>query len=591
MTDTTPTTQSPHIEATVVRSAEGPYIGHISVDGAVSTVEGRTEDGVRRDIIRAVAGVAQRLSHPVRLVARDSLGVQTVSVNPDGYTEALTPVTPAAPATSAPDGGLDFDAIVDPGRNTGQGPVSDDDTLPRSSRRGSAIPDLEYLFHSQDDDDDDVDEVTDASPVSAATSLAADPQPTTRIPTMPSYAPRVTPTAAPAHSAATTPPPAASAPALAAPAAAAGATAASASSAAPATPAATPTPAAAATPTTPAAPTTDRTPSFDPVARLREPEPATPTPPEHLPTLSDFMATRPESPMSPAERGWQGALRRLSGGLINPAPGAAELAHRKAVEAVQRSFSGPRTVVVINPKGGAHKTTATMLLASTFGQYRGGYTLAWDNNETRGTLGWRALPAAHSNTAVSLLHDLDRFADPTRARVGDLDDYVRSQGSAQFDVLASDEDPMATDRIDADAFRRLHETLQRFYRVILIDTGNNMRAANWLAAVEAADQLVIVSTVREDTAASAAWLVDGLREKGLGDKVRDAVTVLSATSAQTDPQLSRRLHGHFGSLTRAVLDVPHDVALVDGGAINFDLLSRNTREAWLDVAATVAEGL
>ena len=37
--------------------------------------------------------------------------------------------------------------------------------------------------------------------------------------------------------------------------------------------------------------------------------------------------------------------------------------------------------------------------------------------------------------------------------------------------------------------------------------------------VAAAEQLVIVSTVREDTAASAAWLLDGLREKGFDQKI------------------------------------------------------------------------
>ena len=101
MTDTTRMTHTPHIEATVVRSAEGPFIGQISVDGSITTIEGRTEEGVRRDIVRAVAGVAHRLSQPVRLVARDSLGVQEVKVSPDGYTEALTPVTPATGTTAA----------------------------------------------------------------------------------------------------------------------------------------------------------------------------------------------------------------------------------------------------------------------------------------------------------------------------------------------------------------------------------------------------------------------------------------------------------------------------------------------------------
>jgi MinD-like ATPase involved in chromosome partitioning or flagellar assembly len=245
---------------------------------------------------------------------------------------------------------------------------------------------------------------------------------------------------------------------------------------------------------------------------------------------------------------------------------------------------------VLNPKGGAHKTTATLLIAATFGIHRGGSTLAWDNNETRGTLGWRSSHGRHSNTAVNLLQDLDRFAEGS-ARVGDLDNYVRSQGSAQFDVLASDEDAASAASIDADAFTSLHRTLARFYRVMVIDTGNNMRASNWQAAVAAADQLVIVSTVREDTAQSAAWAVDALRATGHDDAVRHAVTVLSAPAADVDAQLRARLHAHFGRLTRAVLDVPHDPALVAGGPLLVDALAPTTREAWLHVTAAVADGL
>ena len=319
--------------------------------------------------------------------------------------------------------------------------------------------------------------------------------------------------------------------------------------------------------------------------------PATTSPAAPLPTLTDLLAARPVPPAGPAELGWQATVRRLTGGLIAPAPGRAEQEHRAAVAAVQRSLEGPKTVVVLNPKGGAHKTTATLLIAATFGLHRGGYTLAWDNNETRGTLGWRSQQSRHHNTALNLLQDLDRFSDPSSARVGDLDNYVRSQGSAQFDVLASDEDAASAASIDAFAFRSLHRTLSRFYRVMVIDTGNNMRASNWQAAVEAADQVVIVSTVREDTAQSAAWAVDALRATGHEDVVRRAVTVLSAPAPQRDDRLADRLHEHFGRLTRTVLDVPYDPSLVAGRPLDYDALSRQTREAWLQVTAAVADGL
>ena len=131
------------------------------------------------------------------------------------------------------------------------------------------------------------------------------------------------------------------------------------------------------TPATPApAPPTGATPVVAPTtgavpgAARRAPDAAS------LPTLDDLLAARHPAHRGPAEQGWQRTVRRLTFGAVSPRPGVAERARRSQVDAIRRTFDGPRTVVVVNPKGGAHKTTATMLLASTFGLARGGYTLA-----------------------------------------------------------------------------------------------------------------------------------------------------------------------------------------------------------------------
>ncbi|MBO3085082.1 chromosome partitioning protein [Cellulomonas fengjieae] len=311
-----------------------------------------------------------------------------------------------------------------------------------------------------------------------------------------------------------------------------------------------------------------------------------------LPTLDDLLAARHPVPASgPAEHGWRAGVRRLTFGVVSPAPGPVERRRRVDSASVRRTLDGPKTVVVINPKGGAHKTTATMLLAATFGLQRGGYTLAWDNNETRGTLGWRSSHADHTRTAVDLLNALPSLGPQGTVRIGDLDGFVRTQPSEQFDVLASDENSASASSVDADSFTALHQVLSRFYRVLVIDTGNNMRASNWQAAVGAADQIVVVSTVREDTAQSAAWALDALRATGHEEAVRRAVTVLSAPEPKVDKDLQKRLRSHFGALTRAVIDVPHDRALVSGGPIDYDSLDLTTRDAWLRVTAVVADGL
>lgn len=338
-------------------------------------------------------------------------------------------------------------------------------------------------------------------------------------------------------------------------------------------------------------PTTAQTPV--PAPAVPERRSATAAPPLDLgrPTVQDLLESRSAGKRPRATTGWQGAVRRATGGLVSPAPGKVERSRLDREKRVQRRLDAPRTIVVLNPKGGAHKTTSTLLLAATFGTLRGGATLAWDNNETRGTLGWRAQHAPHHRTAVDLLEDLDEFWNPNGSSLAALDTYVRTQVDARFDVLASDEDAAASSTIDSAAFDRLHALLRRYYRLMIVDTGNNMRASNWVAAVAAADQLVIVSTVREDTAASAAWLLDGLREKGFGSKIDEAVTVLTAPSSRPDRRLEQRLARHFEQVTSAVVSAPFDPSLVDGGPIDFEALAPETRDAWLTVAATVADRL
>ena len=168
-----------------------------------------------------------------------------------------------------------------------------------------------------------------------------------------------------------------------------------------------------------------------------------------------------------ATEGWQGAIRRATGGAISPRPGTAEQSRLDRERTVQRRLDGPRTIVILNPKGGAHTSTSTLLLAATFGTQRGGATLAWDNNETRGTLGWRAQNAPHHRTAVDLLEHLDSFAEPSQASLAALDTYVRTQVDARFDVLASDEDAAASSTIDAAAFDRAVDDIAKATATLL----------------------------------------------------------------------------------------------------------------------------
>jgi MinD-like ATPase involved in chromosome partitioning or flagellar assembly len=317
-------------------------------------------------------------------------------------------------------------------------------------------------------------------------------------------------------------------------------------------------------------------------------------PPEHaavrrVVSATDFLDRRAASvDEGPATWGWRGLVRRWTGGAVRPRMGPDERANLHARQQIQRDFDGPRTIVFINPKGGAAKTTGVLAAGHTFGTVRGGGVVAWDNNETRGTLGIRGTRSTHRNTTRELLDDLERFSDVYQSRIGDLGAFVRSQGDAHFDVLASDERPDVTGMIRAEDFMAVHRLLQRFYRVVLVDTGNNMRAENWLAAAETADLLVVTSTIREDTGYSGLWMLDALQDAGYQDLKRKTMTVLSDPSPIVDTALAHDLTQVYEQRTRGVYRVPYDPVLVSGSVIPYAQLSQETNRSWLTACAAMA---
>jgi MinD-like ATPase involved in chromosome partitioning or flagellar assembly len=208
------------------------------------------------------------------------------------------------------------------------------------------------------------------------------------------------------------------------------------------------------------------------------------------------------------------------------------------VNRVRRNFARLRQVTVVNPKGGAGKTVAVIMLAMTFGQTRRGYVLAWDNNETQGTLGMRTQRDFHSRTVRDLLRHLDHFTSAA-GRVGDLSQYVRAQGQGMFDVLASDESATDGEMLTAAAFAEIREVVGRFYKLLVVDTGNNVRAANWQAAIEATDQLVVTMSARNDSAETAARMLDHLVQSGHQRQVQQAVTVVSSHRAGANSTCAR----------------------------------------------------
>ena len=133
--------------------------------------------------------------------------------------------------------------------------------------------------------------------------------------------------------------------------------------------------------------------------------------------------------------------------------------------------------------------------------------------------------------------------------------------------------------------------LQRFYRLIVVDTGNNVRSPNWQAAVNAADLVVVVSSYQRDVGYSGSWVLDHLAQTGREELARNAITVLTAADPTVDRSVREQLldalpqphpcRGRDPLRPRARARRPDPV----------DELAPATRTAWTLAGATVANAL
>uniref|UniRef100_UPI0028D1895C MinD/ParA family ATP-binding protein n=1 Tax=uncultured Leifsonia sp. TaxID=340359 RepID=UPI0028D1895C len=290
-----------------------------------------------------------------------------------------------------------------------------------------------------------------------------------------------------------------------------------------------------------------------------------------------------------AKQGVRGALARAG---IPLAPSAAELRERAELDAVSRHWAGPRTIAIVNGKGGANKTPTTALLAAVFARNGGAGVLAWDNNETRGTLGWRTEQDAHDATVQSLLPATDTLLS-AGARTADIGHFVHHQNADKYDVLRSNPTMLATEqRISSEDFDRLHEVATKFYRLVIIDSGNDESAERWLRMIDHTDQLVIATTALGEHAEAGALLLEALMQRDAQSArlARDAVVIVSQSERTGPASDVRRVAAGFEPLARRAVTIPFDPEM-HGGRLSFDTLAPRTRRAWLHAAAAVAEGL
>lgn len=286
--------------------------------------------------------------------------------------------------------------------------------------------------------------------------------------------------------------------------------------------------------------------------------------------------------------GWRGKVS----GLGIRIPESARQRQRRTNELiVSQHLAGCRAVAVANGKGGIGKTMTTAMVAAVFARFGGGNVLAWDNNDTRGTLGWRTEQGTYDTTIRDLLPATDDLL-AAGATVSDISRFVHHQSADRYDVLRSNPELLAThQRIDSAQFQELMKVATRYYRLVIFDSGNDESADRWLRMVDASHQLVIPTLPSPESAESAALLLEALRERDEHSARLAENAVLVVTQSEPGARRAAKdIAAGFIDQVRTVQIVPFDPAL-KSGPLRFDALRARTQDAWLRVASAAGTGL
>jgi putative peptide zinc metalloprotease protein len=301
-------------------------------------------------------------------------------------------------------------------------------------------------------------------------------------------------------------------------------------------------------------------------------------------TASDFTEeTMLRRQSRPPTRGWRRGVYVGTRGALNPGPGRAERRELELLNRLRTPIQGSRRLVVLSRKGGAGKTTTAVMLGHTFASQRGDRVVALDGNPDAGSLVYR-IRRQSPETVTSLLAErmhLHRYAD-MRA-------FTSQAADTRLEIVASDDDPRISEALGELHYRNAIDVLDRHYNLIIIDTGTGVLDGAIQGVLGEADQIVVVMPPALDGGRVAAMTLDWLEEHDHAGLVRGAVAVVNAVRGSGPVELDR-MEAHFAARCAGVVRIPWDPALAAGGQTAFAELRRATRVAFLDLAATIAEG-
>lgn len=350
----------------------------------------------------------------------------------------------------------------------------------------------------------------------------------------------------------------------------------------------------------PALPPAD--PSLEPETAPQAAEPVSAPVIAPIPHSTSAAAPRPVEPALPArsevrfvkpvrERprsGMRSAVYTLTGGAVNMGLSAREQEEEDLIRRITRPITGTHNSAVLSLKGGIGKTSTTVGVGMILAEYRGDPPCVADLNPDAGDLAERALGEdLYARTSPATISDIVRNYDKINS-LTTLSEYMHHAN--RLHVIAGEQDPALSDALNADDYFKVQRLVAQYYKIMLTDCGTGVSHPAMSGILLTADNLVIASGYAVSGAKRAKSTLDWLSAHGYEKLARNAVVVVTDKDMVSSRVNRHAIEETLAGAAQTLVVVPHDKGVADGDQISLERISRQTRLAYMQIAAAIVDG-
>ncbi len=281
--------------------------------------------------------------------------------------------------------------------------------------------------------------------------------------------------------------------------------------------------------------------------------------------------------------GWRKAVAVMTFGLIKPGPSAKQVAAEELIRRIRASLVDVFVVGFVNSKGGVGKTTMAVAAGNAIARERGDRVIVVDVDTDLGNLSSRFHEHGGANANIEAFSALPNAGSYSKVRVFTV------QNDDRLEMLSSQNDPRSSYRLTSTDFDSTMKILRSHYNVVLLDCGTSITSPLFSTIANQVDCLVVVASQDAPGLNGAYRTQKWLGAHGLSRLLPRTVVVLNRTGSHkpkvnvTEAATVFREEG-----TEEIVTVPFDDHLDEGGAVEFDRMSKKTRKAVMEVAGAIA---